>query len=84
VSDQGGRLAEAALVIADECQNLGLGTALFSDLIAEARRQGLSKMFPYFDIKNRSMIRAGQKVGFKLAPKDGATNYSMMKAEIAL
>jgi len=41
-------------------------------------------MFPYFDIENRSMIRAGQKVGFKLAPKDDATNYSMMKAEIAL
>ena len=45
VTDPGGRLAEAAVVVADEWQNLGLGTALFSDLIAEARRQGLSKMF---------------------------------------
>jgi GNAT superfamily N-acetyltransferase len=84
VTDPGCRLAEAAVVIADERQNLGLGTALFSDLIAEARRQGMSKMFAYFDVENKSIIRVGQKVGFKLAPKDGATNYSIMKAEIAL
>jgi len=84
VTDPGGRLAEAAVVIADEWQNLGLGTALFSDLIAEARRQGLSKMFAYFDVENRSIIRVGQKVGFKPVLKEGATNYSMMKAEITL
>ena len=41
-------------------------------------------MFAYFDVENKSIIRVGQKVGFKLALKDGATNYSMMKAEIAL
>jgi len=84
VTDPAGRLAEAAVVIADEWQNRGLGTALFSDLIAEAKRQGLSKMFAYFDVENKSIIRVGQKVGFKLAPKEGRTNYSMMKAEISL
>lgn len=84
VTDPAGRLAEAAVVVADEWQNRGLGTALFSDLIAEAKRQGLSKMFAYFDIENKSIIRVGEKVGFKLARKEGRANYSMMRAEIHL
>lgn len=84
VTDSAGKLAEAAVVIADEWQNRGLGTALFSDLIAEARRRGLAKVFAYFDVENKSIMRVGQKVGFRLAPKEGATDYSMMKAEIVL
>ena len=70
-------------MIADEWQNRGLGTALFSDLIAEAKKQGLSRMFAYFDVENRSIIRVGQKVGFKPSPKEGRTDYSMTRAEIA-
>jgi len=84
VTDSSGRLAEAAVVIADKWQNLGLGTALFSDLLAEAKRQGLSKIIAYFDVDNKSMIRVGQKFGFKLVPKEPRTDYSMMKAEITL
>lgn len=84
VTDQAGRLAEAAVVVADEWQNRGLGTALFSDLIAEAKRQGLTRIFAYFDVENKSIMRVGQKVGFKLAPKETGTDYSMMKAEIVL
>jgi len=56
---------------------------LFSDLIAEAKKQGLSRMFAYFDVENRSIIRVGQKVGFKPSPKEGRTDYSMTRAEIA-
>jgi acetyltransferase len=84
VSDSSGKLAEAAVVIADEWQNLGLGTALFSDLLAEAKKQGLSKILAYFDVGNKSVIRVGQKFGFKLAPKELRTDYSMLKAEISL
>jgi acetyltransferase len=47
VTDSSGKLAEAAEVIADEWQNLGLGTALFSSLLAEAKKQGLSKILAY-------------------------------------
>ena len=82
-TDSTGKLGEAAIVIADEWQNHGLGTALFSDLIGEAKKQGLSRMFAYFDVENRSIIRVGQKVGLKLAPREGGTDYSMTKAEIA-
>jgi len=78
------RQAEAAVVIADEWQNLGLGTALFRDLLAEAKRQGLSRIIAYFDMENRSMIRVGEKFGFKLAPREPRKDYSMMKAEITL
>jgi len=78
------RFMKAAVVIADEWQNLGLGTALFSDLLAEAKRQGLSKILAYFDVENKSVIRVGQKFGFKLAPKEPRTDYSMLKAEISL
>ena len=84
VTDRAGRLAEAAVVIADEWQNRGLGTALFSDLVAQAKRQGLKRVFAYFDVENKSIMRVGQKVGFKLTPKETVTDYSMMKAEIAL
>lgn len=41
-------------------------------------------MFAYFDVENKSVIRVGQKVGFKPAPKENRTNYSMMNAEIDL
>jgi len=84
VTDSSGRLAEAAVVIADEWQNLGLGTALFSDLLAEAKRADLTKITAYFDLENRSVIHVGQKFGFALAPKERGTDYSMMKAEITV
>jgi acetyltransferase len=84
VTDQAARLAEAAVVVADEWRNRGLGTALFSDLIAEAKRQGLTRIFAYFDVENKSMMRVGQRIGFKLTPKETGTDYSMMKAEIVL
>jgi acetyltransferase len=84
VTDSSGKLAEAAVVIADGWQNLGLGTALFSGLLAEAKREGLSKIIAYFDVENRSVIHVGEKFGFKLAPKEHRTNYSMMRAEITV
>lgn len=84
VTDSTGRPGEAAMVVADEWQNRGLGTALALDLIAVAKRQGLSKLFAYFDLENESIIRVGEKVGFKLARKEGKTDYSLMKAEIGL
>jgi GNAT superfamily N-acetyltransferase len=84
VTDSSGKLAEAAVVIADDWQNLGFGTALFSDLLAEAKRQFLYKMIAYFDVENKSVIRLGQKSGFKLAPKEPRIDYSMMKAETTL
>jgi acetyltransferase len=84
VTHSSGKLAEAAVVISDEWQNLGLGTVLFSDLLAEAKRAGLTKITAYFDLENRSVIRVGQKFGFGLAPKEQGTDYSMMKAEITV
>jgi len=84
VTDSAGKLAEAAVVVADDWQNRGLGTALFADLIAEARSRGLSKIFAYFDVDNKSIIRVGQKVGFRLGAREAGSDYSMLKAEILL
>jgi len=84
VTDSSGELAEAAVVIADKWQNIGLGTALFTDLLEEAKRAGLSKVIAYFDVENGSVIHLGQKFGFKLAPKEVRPDYSMLKAEIAI
>jgi acetyltransferase len=84
VTDSSGELAEAAVVIADEWQNLGLGTALFTDLLAEAKRAGVSKVIAYFDVENGAVIHLGQKFGFKLAPKEIRPDYSMLKAEITI
>lgn len=77
-----GRVAETAVVIADEWQNLGLATALFSHLLAEAKRDGISKIIANFDLQNHSVIHIGQKFGFKLSVKEPRTDYSMLKAEI--
>jgi acetyltransferase len=84
VTNSSGELAEAAVVIADEWQNLGLGTALFVDLLMEAKRAGLSKIIAYFELENGSVIHLGQKFGFKLAPKEMRPDYSMLKAEITI
>lgn len=84
VTDPTGKIAEAAVVVSDEWQNRGLGSALFMDLVAEAKRKGLAKMFAYFDVENKSIIHLGQKFGFGLASKDRGTDYSVMKAEIIL
>jgi len=84
VANSSGELAEAAVVIADEWQNLGLGTALFTDLLTEAKRAGLSKVIAYFDVENGGVIHLGQKFGFKLAPKEIRPDYSMLKAEITI
>jgi len=84
VTSSSGALAEAAVVIADEWQNLGLGTALFTDLLTEAKRAGLSKVIAYFDVENGAVIHLGQKFGSKLAPKEVRPDYSMLKAEIAI
>lgn len=84
VTDSAGKLAEAAAVVADDWQNRGLETPLFADLIAEARRRGLLKIFAYFDADNKSMIRVGQKVGFRLGAREAGSDYSMLKAEILL
>jgi acetyltransferase len=84
VTNSSGELAEAAVVVADEWQNLGLGTALFVDLLTEAKRAGLSKIIAYFDVENSSVIHLGQKFGFKLAPKEIRPDYSMLKAEITI
>jgi acetyltransferase len=83
VTNSSGELAEAAVVIADEWQNLGLGTALFIDLLAEAKRTGLSKVIAY-DVENGSVIHLGQKFGFKLARKETRPDYSMLKAEMTI
>jgi len=84
VTDSTGKIAEAAVVVSDEWQNRGLGSALFMDLVAEAKRKGLSRIFAYFDVENKSIIHLGQKFGFGLASKDRGTDYSVMKAEIIL
>ena len=84
VSNSSGELAEAAVVIADEWQNIGLGTALFIDLLAEAKQAGLSKVIAYFDVENGSVIHLGQKFGFKLARKETRHDYSMLKAEMTI
>jgi acetyltransferase len=84
VTNSSRELAEAAIVIADEWQNLGLGTALFVDLLKEAKRAGLSKIIAYFDVENSSVIHLGQKFGFRLASKEVRPDYSMLKAEIAI
>ena len=84
MTDSAGELAEPAVVVADDWQNRGLGTALFADLIAEATRRGPLKIFAYFDADNKSMIRVGQKVGFRLGAREAGSDYSMLKAEILL
>jgi RimJ/RimL family protein N-acetyltransferase len=66
-SEPGADDAELAIVISDDWQGRGLGTALLGELIAEARRERLRRLVATALTDNKAMHGLARKMGFALA-----------------
>lgn len=68
---------EFALVIADAWQHRGLGTILMLDLIAAARRRGLTSMQGMVLATNSAMLGLAHALGFSIRthPGDASVRY---------
>lgn len=65
--------AEFALAVADDWQGRGLGRRLLAHLAADARRQGLARLFGDVLADNRRMLALLRDAGARLLPHpDGA------------
>lgn len=67
------QIAEFALAVADDWQGRGLGRRLMAHLIAEARRQGVQRLFGDVLAENRRMLALMREYGARLhTHPDGA------------
>jgi acetyltransferase len=64
---------EFAIVVADCCQKIGLGTELLRRIIAVAGAEGLDWVGADVRPENTGAIRAAEKAGFTIGPKAGST-----------
>ena len=63
---EGTRMAEASIVVRDDCQNRGLGTELLSHLITLAKKKGLLGFTVAVLVENRPLLHLLEKLGFNL------------------
>jgi acetyltransferase len=62
------RQAEVAVLIADRCQNVGLGTELLARLIDIARAEKLERIVAHTLAENAAMRGLGEHFGFRVVP----------------
>jgi len=62
--------AEFAIVLSDAWQGRGLGTALLSLLVAEARQRGVRRLVGITMSENSGMLMLAEKLGFSVEPGD--------------
>jgi len=75
-SGPGQDCAEAAVVVADEWQGRGLGTALLSQLATRAGRQGIRRFEGTILWENRSVIELFKRLGaVRLTGARGVANF---------
>jgi len=65
-----GKSAEAAFVVHENTQNLGIGSLLLKKLIKIAKERGLEKLYADVRTDNRPMRRVFEKQGFIKQPSD--------------
>lgn len=64
---------EFAVAVADDWQNIGLGTALIGRLVSEACRAGITRLYGDIQQENTGMLRLAKRLGFRPGPHpDGA------------
>ncbi len=73
--------AEFAILVADHCQRLGIGTELLRRLVQVARAEKLEWICAEMQADNVGMQRVAEKVGFSLVPVPGA---GLVRAELRL
>ncbi|NOZ72813.1 MAG: GNAT family N-acetyltransferase, partial [Chloroflexi bacterium] len=75
--------ATFGMLVRDECQGTGLGTALLTRLLEIGKREGVGEVTATFRAENEAMKRITTKLGFKLseAPQPGMIIATMRLAE---
>lgn len=64
---------EFAVAVADDWQNIGLGTALIRRIVSEACRAGITRLYGDVQQENTGMLRLAKRLGFRPGPHpDGA------------
>ncbi len=71
VDNEAGESAEFAIVVSDDWQRSGLGTALLSALIDAARLHGLQRLEGITMAQNRGMLNLARKLGFSTREEPG-------------
>jgi acetyltransferase len=74
--------SEVALLVADEHQGRGLGTALLRRLLDHARRIGVRRIVGDILAENDAMLTVARRAGFLVRPVKG--DAQMLRAELAL
>jgi acetyltransferase len=69
---------EFAIIVADCCQKIGLGTELLARIIRVARDEGLDCVGADVMPDNTGALRAAEKAGFTVKPKPGT---NVLRAE---
>ncbi|GAB6139517.1 bifunctional acetate--CoA ligase family protein/GNAT family N-acetyltransferase [Methylosoma difficile] len=75
-----GRSADFALVVADDCQGLGIGTRLMATLLQTAKDKGLSRLEGEVLTANHCMLALLEKLGFSIGtPANNADAVQVSK-----
>jgi acetyltransferase len=73
--------AEISLVVCDECQGQGLGTALVRNLVEVGREEGVERLVAETLTTNGGMIRIVNELGFSILAEEGGET---LRAELVL
>jgi len=76
------KVAEFALLIADDWQGKGLGTRILNGLLSEAKHQGLEQVFGETLSENKPMLELGRKLGFSFAKQPGSAAVTQLRIEL--
>ena len=70
-------VAESAIVLSDDWQEKGLGAALLSSLIAEARERGVKRLVGMTLSENDGMLALARKLGFSAPTGEVASETNL-------
>lgn len=59
------RIAEFAVLVADDWQSMGIGTILTEHILKVGRQHGIEKIIAYTESDNAKMLKIFKKMGFK-------------------
>ena len=75
--------AEFAIVLSDDWQGRGLGSALLEALIAGARRHRVLRLSGMTLSTNEGMLALGRKLGFKVASDPGSATVKILTLDLS-
>jgi RimJ/RimL family protein N-acetyltransferase len=75
--------AEFAIVLSDDWQGRGLGTALLMSLVVAARSHGVRRLVGTTLSVNTGMLALGRKLGFKLATDSRSATITNLTLDLA-